>query len=168
MILATLAVYFYFSLGFHKSVELEEVQNIHFRLLAQPYLGAYHKISPTIEAVEKWAAEHNIPCKRSFGEYLDDPRAVDEARLRAYGGCVAESFPKMQATPPIEFRPFIYPRVLRARFYGSPSIGPMKVYPQVEAWMNERNLKKTGSVLEVYVSNGLDFMTEFYFPIKND
>lgn len=167
MILATLAVYFFFSLGFYKSVEIEEVQNVQLTLLAQSHEGAYYKILPVIETVEKWAKEKGISCKNTFGEYLDDPRAVDEARLRSYGGCVLAEAPK-EVTPPIEVRQFSHPRVVKARFFGSPSIGPFRVYPKVMAWMEEQKLPWTGTALEIYVPNGSEYMTEFYFPIKKD
>lgn len=167
MIIATLATYFYFSLGFYKSVEIEEIQNVQFTLLAQAHEGAYYKILPVIETVEKWAKDKGIPCKNTFGEYLDDPRAVDEARLRSYGGCVLEQAPK-EITAPFELRHYSEARVARARFFGSPSIGPFKVYPRVREWLRERKLIDTGSTLEIYIPNESQFMTEFYFPIKNE
>ncbi len=33
------------------------------------------------------------PCTRTFGEYMDDPQQVEEARLRSRVGCIVETAP---------------------------------------------------------------------------
>ncbi len=164
MVIATLLIYFYFSLGFYKPVQIESIENVDLHLLALPHEGAYHKILPVIQKVEEWAKAHNIPCEKTFGEYLDDPRAVDEVRLRSFGGCVVTQVPT-DVEPPMQVRRFSEPRVVQARFLGSPSIGPFKVYPKVEQWLQENKLQTKGAALEIYIPNESQFMTEFYFPI---
>lgn len=166
MVIGTLLIYFFFSLGFYKPVEITNIENVKMLLLALPHEGAYHKILPTIQKVEAWAKEHDIPCEKTFGEYIDDPREVDEVRLRSFGGCVVAQVPtNLQA--PMQVREFSEPRVVLARFFGSPSIGPFKVYPKVEQWLQQNNWQTKGATLEIYIPNETQFMTEFYFPIAN-
>lgn len=167
MILLTLMVYFYFSLGFYKPVEIELIENVQMELLAQPHEGAYYKILPVIQSVETWAKSHNVGCVKTFGEYLDDPRAVDEIRLRSFGGCVLEQTLTDVEAPMVK-RTYTAPKAVRARFFGSPSIGPFTVYPQVFSWMAERKLQTSGPTIEIYIPNESKFMTEFYFPVVSE
>jgi DNA gyrase inhibitor GyrI len=43
--------------------------------------------------VESWAKEKGIDCKDSFGQYLDNPDIVEEARLKARVGCMVQEKP---------------------------------------------------------------------------
>jgi effector-binding domain-containing protein len=119
-------------------------------MIYKEHIGPYHKIITVIEEVEKWARGQNIDCSNSFGEYIDDPQVVDHDRLRSRGGCVVttvpETLPRGYATQTLPEKQYVV-----AEFEGAPSIGPLKVYPQVREYMASHNLQTQGSVFEIYM-----------------
>ena len=155
-------------LGAFQGVELSEKEDGPFRLAYLPHVGAYYKIVPVIQKVEEWAKAHGEPCARSFGEYVDDPRSVDEDRLRSNGGCVLDREPA--ALPDgFKFKTLDRRLYLTARFRGAPSIGPYKVYPRAASWMQERGYSQDGPTIEMYrVISQKDVETVYYFPLSKD
>lgn len=159
-----LAIYLYFYLGFYKPVEIERVHGTAMHFISKSHTGPYHEIGPSITAVESWAREHHVPCEKTFGEYLDDPQAVDQDRLRSRGGCLVngpvENLPtefKYEDRPAREY--------VKAEFSGSPAIGPFKVYPLVKEYLVEKRLKSTSGVIEIYSLHGTQVDTEYLFPL---
>jgi AraC family transcriptional regulator len=164
--LLTLGGYLYYYLGFYKPIEILEAERGPFHFLYQEHAGAYHEIGPTIAAVEKWALANNIYCAMTFGEYLDDPSAVDQDRLRSHGGCVLNARPeKIPDDMKYEEREAL--KYVIGRFEGSPSIGPFKVYPKIKKHIEERRLKTSTSSLELYRVSGKQVTTEILFKIEN-
>ena len=131
----------YYRLGAYKEVSIEVKQLPEFHLLYKEHFGAYHKISEIISTVEAWAKSNNYNCKKTFGEYLDDPRTIEERRLRSLGGCVLEIKPI--ADTPFTFKTIPTSRYIVAHFSGAPSLGPLKVYPKVEDYMKNLGIKIT-------------------------
>ena len=165
---AGLFTYLYIYLGASKSVEILIEEQPPLTLLFLDHTGAYHYIGTKIGEVETWASKNNVACPRTFGEYLDSPEAVDQDRLRSRGGCIVQK-PLTRAPAEgmrLEDRPGR--RYLVARFEGSPSIGPFKVYPKVYAFIESKRLKSDGPVLEIYTVNGDAVLTEYLFPIASD
>lgn len=152
--------YLSYHLGVWKSVQVERKQLPAYFLLYKDHMGPYHKTVTKIVEVEKWAEENKIDCHLSFGKYLDDPEATDEARLRSYGGCFQwndkqlslddfkKSLPALPADTKLEANSGGDHVV--AEFLGSPGIGPMKVYPKVNEFMLEARVVQKGPVLEIY------------------
>jgi AraC family transcriptional regulator len=171
--LVVFIVTLFYRLGGHKSVSIERIENPQpIALLGHSHIGPYHKINTVITMVESWANQHNLPCLRSFGEYYDDPRTKDEARLRSFGGCVLDGIESLSLSekPPEGFEIKTLPigSYVVAKFEGSPSIGPMKVYPKVQKWLDEQGLIMDGSVIEMYTIKGdRDALTEYFFKFKN-
>lgn len=160
-----LATYLYFYLGVSKPVEVAIQEKGAIYLLYSKHTGAYHKINATIEKVEAWARANGVLCRQTFGEFLDDPQAVDEDRLRSHAGCVLN-----QPLGSIAHEPFIYEerkpgRYAVAEFTGSPAIGPMKVYPKVRKFLDQERLRSSAPVVEVYTINGNSVRTEYLFPL---
>jgi len=160
------SVTLYFRLGGYKDVNIEKAEQPGFHIIYKHHTGAYHKINNIIKAVEKWAKEHKITCKKTFGEYIDDPHKTEEVRLRSRGGCIINE--KVEnLSDGIEYFFVEKMEVLRATFYGSPAIGPLKVYPKIEDWMLANRLSLSGSVFEIYnVINEREVETEYLFPIE--
>lgn len=162
----SLMTYLYFYLGFTKSVNIQVEQRGPFVLVYRNHIGAYHMIGPTIEAVEQWAKDQNLRCALTFGEYLDDPAALDQDRLRSRGGCLFQSLPPTLTLPTDmmrEERP--QRRYVVGRFEGSPSIGPFKAYPEIQKYIETHRLKNEGAVMETYFIQGDKVVTEFLFPV---
>lgn len=163
----SLAAYLYFYLGFTQPVEITVEERGPLVLVYRLHLGAYHQIAPAIIEVEKWARDNGVACPKTFGEFLDDPASVDQDRLRSHAGCVVEK--EVAVTLPEGFNQEVRPKrhYVVGRFSGSPSIGPIKVYPKVKDYLQTQRLKSASlAVIETYLIRGENVTTEFLFPIE--
>jgi AraC family transcriptional regulator len=157
-------IYLYTYLGFSREVQIEVGERGPLYLLYKNHLGAYHQIGPTITAAENWTNANNVLCPQTFGEFLDDPKTMDQDRLRSRAGCVLD---RKLNDPPGDFVYEERPRqkYIIARFAGSPSIGPFKVYPKVRKYIEDNRLKPSSSpVIEIYTISGANVTTEYLFP----
>jgi DNA gyrase inhibitor GyrI len=155
--------YLYVYLGVSKPVTIQQAQRGPLYLLYKDHMGPYHKIGSVIDAAEAWAHAHGVACPRTFGEFLDDPQAVDEDRLRSHAGCLLDSKPA-GSTDDFTFEERPAQRYVVGRFEGSPSIGPFKVYPKIRKYIETERLRTSGPNLEVYRVNGEAVETEYLFP----
>jgi AraC family transcriptional regulator len=161
---ATLAV----RLGVFKDVRVTELEEGPFKQVYLLHSGPYHQIVPKIEKVEDWAEENGEPCEFSFGEFLDDPKEVDEDRLQSHGGCIVnKDWSQGQLPEGMQYREFSRRRYVVATFNGAPSIGPYKVYPKALAYLEEHGRKLAGPVMEIYhVVSDTAVETKYLFPIE--
>ncbi|WP_413586810.1 GyrI-like domain-containing protein [Bdellovibrio sp. HCB274] len=156
-------------LGAFKGVEISEAQQGPFKTIYIEHVGPYHKVNKVIEKVERFMKEKGVICQRTFGEYLDDPRQVEEARLRSKVGCLID---KMPEGAPEEMKEGEIPAraYVVAVFTGSPGIGPLKVYPRVEAYLQQKNLKQTDASIEIYEIHSITeksaMTTTYLFPVQ--
>lgn len=156
-------------LGYFRPVTLEESSQEAKKILFKKHYGAYHKIVPTIQEVESWARGNGFQCELSFGHYIDDPNQVEQDRLRSRGGCLVDRFPdrlpegfEVDSIPAGDF--------VVAKFEGSPSIGPFKVYPRALSYISEKRLVRDTSagVYEVYnVISDTQMKTTYFFPLQS-
>lgn len=164
--------------GAFKSVPVAVDERGPFTMIAMAHSGAYHKTVEKTQFVEAWAKKNNLKCRLSFGEYLDNPRIAEEGRLRSYGGCLIdplipeemEILKKLRSALPkdVEIREFPKTKSVVALFTGAPGIGPMKVYPKAEEFMQKGSLVPKGPVLEVYEILSEDKMhTTYIWPLAN-
>ena len=160
--LITVAIY----LGAFKDVQVTEKPLKPLTVLYTLHIGPYHKINEKILEVEKWAAKNGVTCKRTFGEFLNDPRKVDEDLLRSHAGCVVTERPDAPLPGHFQVREISFPSTVQARFDGSPSIGPFKVYPEIQEFFTQRSLRMPDSNFEFYEVDGRDMTTTYVFPIK--
>ncbi len=162
-------------LGVFKDVLIVEKSEGPFLAIYLEHRGAYHKIGDKIREVETWAKEQGVPCTLTFGEYIDDPRTIEEGRLTSFGGCIFPAPLENQDQPkkpdsntenkidtdisrinqlklPPNFNKKYFPNksYIQALFEGSPGIGPLVVYPKVEKYFTAHNLRKSGPVIEIY------------------
>ena len=160
-------VYLTTYVGAFRAVKISEGEAPAFILLGKEHVGPYHKIVADIQEVETWAKAHGVDCSQSFGLYLNDPRNTEEERLRSWGGCWVSN-PDIKDLPEgFKIQTWTAPYFVKAVFDGSPGIGPMKVYPQVEDYMNEKQMKRRPNTLEVYVIHpGNEMTTTYYFPVE--
>lgn len=170
----TAAGYLAYRLGAFKEVQIERHTDGPYYVVSKDHMGAYHKIATVITEVETWAKANGEPCLLSFGEYYDNPEAVDEDRLRSRGGCITSNnnvrtiasnglLPAGYSTSTIEQRD-----ALVAIFDGSPAIGPWKVYSKVMADMKTLDLELNGPVLELYeILSPTSGRTRYVFPVRS-
>ncbi|MGE0525945.1 MAG: GyrI-like domain-containing protein [Bdellovibrionales bacterium] len=163
--LLALGIYLYVYLGFSEPVAIARETLGPYHLLYKEHIGPYHEMGPTLNEVESWAHAQNLACPQTFGEYLDDPEAVDQDRLRSRAGCVLRTAP---TNVPESFAYELREKktYVVARFRGSPAIGPFTVYPKVESHMQAERLKVSGPVIEIYNVSGSRVLTEYLFPIQ--
>ena len=162
--------------GAFKSVTVGMDQRGPYTIIYKEHTGAYHKIVSTIQQVETWAKENKLKCRLSFGEYFDNPSMAEEGRLKSRGGCMIDPlstdelviFNKLNL--PADFKTDIIPetKAVVALFSGTPGIGPMKVYPKAEEFIQKGKLKKKGSVIEIYeVFDHKSMNTTYLWPVEN-
>lgn len=156
----------YYYVGGYKNIAMETTEAGPFKTVSKPHLGAYFKIVPVIEEVEKWAQANGESCKLSFGEYIDKPGEITEDRLRSNGGCIVEK-EWMQGLPEgYTYRELPRRLYVTATFDGAPSIGPYKVYPRVFTYVDENKLSMDGPIIEMYeVLPDNKLLTRYYFPV---
>lgn len=163
--------------GAFKSVTMGVDQRGPYTMIYKEHSGAYHKIVSTIEDVEKWAKENKLKCRLSFGEYFDNPKNVEEGRLKSRGGCLVDPldpedqqiYETLKEKLPENFKTEIYSetKAVVALFTGSPGIGPMKVYPKADEFIEKGKLIKKGPVLEIYeVFDSKSMQTIYIWPIQ--
>lgn len=163
--LIAFSIYLYNYLGAYKSVTFAVEEAGPMYLLSQTHTGAYHLIGAKISEVEKWAQDHGIPCRKTFGEYLDDPAGTDQDRLHSRGGCVLEQKPSVALPEGYEFEERAKRHYVVATYDGSPAIGPFTVYPKAKEYLETQRLKSDGPVMEIYTINGDSVVTRYHFPI---
>lgn len=157
--------------GYFRPVTVTEGPAGPFRLIGKMHLGPYHKIVTVIQEVETWAKSLGIPCEKSFGWYIDDPKNNEEIRLQSRGGCVIPADVQLQALVlPEGFSEVTYPAgdFVIAEFEGSPGIGPFKAYPAAMEYIEKKRYAFQGwNVLEIYeIRSGVNEMkTTYYFPL---
>lgn len=167
--MASFAVFLSNYLGAFKGVEISRAMQGPYKTVYLEHVGPYHKSSKVMERVEKFMKTQGVTCGRTFGEYLDDPRTVEEARLRSKVGCLVETVP---AELPEDFRSgeIEARNYVVAVFTGSPGIGPLKVYPRVNDFMLKENLKQSGAVIEIYEIHSITeknaMTTTYLFPAQ--
>lgn len=161
--LLILAGYLYYYLGAYKEVEITIVDRGEVITVGRAHRGAYHQINSVIVQVEEWAKANSIGCQQTFGEYLDNPQQVEEARLKSIGGCVLEEPLKISALPDgLSIGSFPAGQYVHATFTGSPAIGPWKVYPKLMEYVAQRGLKTSSRSIELYKINADGKMTTEY------
>ncbi|UXR66130.1 GyrI-like domain-containing protein [Bdellovibrio bacteriovorus] len=156
-------------LGAFRGVEISEVTQGPFKTVFVEHVGPYHKVNKQLERIEKYMKSQGITCGRTFGEYLDNPREVEEARLRSKVGCILEGEPP-QLTEGLQVGEIPQRKYVMAVFTGSPGIGPLKVYPKVNDFMLKAHLKQTGAVIEIYEIHSITeknaMTTTYLFPVQ--
>lgn len=164
-VLLIFAIWFVYSVGFFKPVEIREETVGPLTLIYKEHVGPYHEIIDAISAVETWAKEKKISCRRTFGEYLDNPEVIEHDRLRSLGGCVTETAVEEL---PAEFKSKTVPekKYVVGSFHGAPMIGPFKVYPKLNQYFASHNLKQASSSIEVYeMVTEKELLTKYFIEV---
>lgn len=164
--------------GAFKSVSVSVSDRPEYQIIYKDFVGPYHKIVSTIQEVEKWTQTQGMACRLSFGEYFDDPRSIEEGRLKSRGGCLVDPLKKAEEMKiwlslkdklPADYKIDVIPatKAVVSIFEGAPSIGPMKVYPKAEEFILQNNLIRKGSVLEIYeIFDQKSMQTTYIWPLK--
>lgn len=169
--LIVFAVTIFFRLGGHKEVNIITKDLGPTAVIYTDHLGPYHEVNDSIVKVENWATEHNLPCQKTFGVYLDNPNTSDPTRLRSEVGCILDGITSVSLTDQLpdwlKFKSYEEGQYVVAIFEGAPSIGPMKVYPAVDEYIKEKRFVKKAPPMEIYSFSGEhEALTEYRFLVE--
>lgn len=152
--------------GVFSPVEFSVEDRGPIELIYKEHTGPYHKVIEDLNFVEKAVKDAGLPCPETFGEYLDDPNAVEMERLKSNVGCVTTAT-GAQAPAGLKQKTLSPRKYLVAKFTGSPALGPYKVYGKAGSQMTERRLQSDGAVIEIYkVLDGEGLETTYLFPVR--
>ncbi len=170
-ILLSVAAVLIYRTGVYKEVQISSGDQGPFVLVYKVHKGPYHKIVAVISEVEDYFFKNDLACPMAFGLYLHDPNQVEQDRLTSHGGCVFTNLSKelqeVVKDSNYEIEVLEKKEYLVATFDGSPSLGPIRVYPKVDAWMAKYGYKRKGSVLELYQTMGEDkVLTRYLFEYE--
>lgn len=157
-------------LGAFKSVVIAEKEIGPLQLVFKTHIGAYHKINDDLQFMESWAKQKGIDCKKTFGEYLDNPDTVDEKRLRANVGCLVDqsiALTSADEQEKIQQKTLESQKYVTAEFLGASSIGPIKVYPRVKEYFKKMNYEFPDKSIEIYeIHSASSMTTQYLFEAK--
>jgi AraC family transcriptional regulator len=165
LVVVVMVVIVLLRLGFFKEVHVTELDEGPYFEVYQKHLGPYHLIVPKMEEIEVWLKSHKFECTMTFGEYIDNPKVVDEDRLQSNAGCIVPTDMSAEKLP----EHFLFRLVPRrhyvvATYQGAPSIAPYKVYPKALQYFEEHKQKPfAGPITEIYKPQKI-FETEYLFP----
>lgn len=170
-LLISVFIFIIYRTGYMKPVDISSGEQGPFVFIYKTHKGPYHEIAPVIDSVEKFFKDSGLPCPLTFGRYLNDPELTPHDRLVSHGGCAFPTpNPKLEeiiAKGEFERQDIEKLEYVVAHFEGSPSIGPLKVYPQVKAWLAKYGYKIDGPVIEIYQTTGPDSLhTRYLFPYR--
>lgn len=170
-ILLIFAAVIVYRTGYFKEVKISSGTQGPFILAYKVHRGPYHKIVAVIEDVEELFKKMNLPCPLAFGRYLHDPNTLEHDRLESHGGCaltnITHATKEKLEQEGLTLETLPKKEYVVASFDGSPSMGPFRVYPEVQSWLNKYGYQKEGPVLEIYQTLGEDaVLTRYLFGYK--
>jgi DNA-binding transcriptional regulator YhcF (GntR family) len=151
------AVYGFFG-GFHK-VKIQTISTGGEILVYENVTGAYNQaVKITNKVYYELLNQYGIETKKGFGIFYDNPKNVEQNKLRSEIGCVVEDIDKNTLDRvKANFQVKILSRenclVAEFPFRGFPSIimGMIKVYPIIGKYIIENNYED-GPIMEIYDS----------------
>ena len=156
------------TLGFFKEVVISEGPYRELHLIYKDHLGPYHTIAEVIKDVQTWTEHQGLDCQITFGQFIDDPSIVEHERLKSRGGCVVSTFPE-KIPPEIKTLQIPQRNYILARFDGSPWLGPYKVYSKVATAADQKKVRITEPVIELYkLINPKHLETTYLFPLPEE
>lgn len=156
----------FFYTGYYKKVTVQDPTDYDFHMVYKNHSGAYHKINDVIQSVANTLEENRIKCETSFGQFHDDVKIIEQDRLKSDGGCLLNTKPNNLAEG-LKYKYLPSQKYVVAIFDGAPSIGPMKVYPEVDDYIKQNGLKLNGAVIEAYRAiDAKSLTTTYYFPVE--
>ena len=142
--IAALLVFSAWRIGLFAPVHIVEKEMGPYYLIYDDHKGPYQNIYQTINKVRKQVKEkYGLEAVSTFGQYIDDPKKVKPADLRALAGVVVGSLPDSVELP---LKMATYDSVLAlvsetdVKTKASYMIGPFKVYPKFNKYIKEHGI----------------------------
>ncbi|MFA5113902.1 MAG: GyrI-like domain-containing protein [Candidatus Margulisiibacteriota bacterium] len=127
-----------------------------YTLVYEEYVGPYSNTGKVIQRVYDGCTLEGVMTEKGFGIYLNDPKMVDQNKMRSEIGCVLEAkdFGKArQLRKKFKIKTWRASDCLVAEFpirnNLSYMIGPFKAYPELNKAMNAKKAE-LGACMELY------------------
>lgn len=146
-------------LGLFQSVNIRKIQAGPYKIMCLDHIGSYKNICRKIKSVDELLSKNKIKPIAFCGVFYDDPRKIDEDKLRSKGGCIVKEFADIDI---LEQLTIPKTEVVSASIKAHPAIAPIKTYPKIEQWLSKNKYKVTGPSLEIYHNSGV---VEVQMPI---
>ena len=142
--------------GFYK-VKIQMVNTGGETLVYENVTGAYNQTAKISNKVYYDLLNNfNIETTKGFGIYYDNPKNIEQSKLRSEVGCIVEDIDdntlvKIKEHFKVKILPIENYLVVEFPFRGFPSImiGMIKVYPKLNKYIHENNLED-GPIMEIY------------------
>jgi hypothetical protein len=76
---------------FFSSPQVVEKEMGPYTIVTKRFVGAYHKVGPTMDEVDSWLRENGVESTKGVGLYYDDPAETEEIELRSDVGNIVEN-----------------------------------------------------------------------------
>jgi len=149
--------------GFQKVVVTSEEQDS-IKMIYVEYKGPYNKVMKSFEQVYNYLNANKITHADGIGEYLDNPMKVKSTELRSNVGYIVDKDYKDSGV--YKFKSVPSQLYAIAVFKGSPSVGPMLVYPAMNKWIVGNGYEVSGPCFEIYSMQDKKTSTKYLMPIK--
>lgn len=157
LILAIIGILAYH--GFFSTPRVTEKEIGPYTVATKRFMGSYYKVGPTMTEVDNGLKEIGIKATKGVGLFWDDPAKVAENKLRSDVGNIlenvdAETLNKIKAKYEIKeigrIRAVVVEYSMKSML--SYMIAPMKVYPAISKYWNEKGYPKDleSFSLEIY------------------
>ncbi|MBN3032891.1 MAG: GyrI-like domain-containing protein [Candidatus Saganbacteria bacterium] len=147
VIIALLAAGFLAYLGYFSSPNVREAKMGPYTIVYESFTGPYAQTGPVFARVHKAVTAAGIKAGQGLGIYYDDPSKVPAGKLRSDCGVVigAKDLRKARALKQFKVKRLPASRCAVAEFpirnTLSYMIGPMKAYPALMKYLQEKNYK---------------------------
>lgn len=146
-------------LGLFTSVRFSKKNIGPYYLVCEKYIGDYSNTGEVMDRIYNDLKKDNVDAERGFGLYYDNPREVEESKLRSIVGCVLERdyinrIDELRKKYRIEEFPQNQCLTTSFPYKGTLSIymGIIKVYPKLSEEIEKGGYKMV-PVMEMYDSN---------------
>lgn len=139
--------------GAFTSVVVYEKKMGPFQLVYEKHVGNYKEVGEVIYKVYQSLKKDSIETTRGFGLYYDNPKQVENTKLRSVVGCILDDKSKAGVLKNYNIKEYPVSNCVVAEFpnKGTMSIivGIFKAYPALGKYMNEKNYMG-GPIMEIY------------------
>lgn len=164
-------------LGVFSTLNIEDKKEGGFTAAGLEFTGPYSEVGKHMKAVDEKLKSAGITSKRGFGIYYDDPKTTPPKKCRSFIGTVLEEkeLDKISRLRSEGFKIDYIPlseavvTTFPAKSSLSYMIGPMKVYPAMSKYLEDKKYTVTRS-LEVYdmPAKKITYIMQYETPTKED
>ena len=168
-----LLIIFAWYIGYFCKIQLAEKEVGPYTVAYAEHIGPYTKVGPVMDQVYNDLIAENIKPTLGYGEYFSNPKITPKEELRSEVGSIIEEndISKLDRTG-VKYKvktlaknnslvaEFPYKNIL------SFMIGPMKVYPAMQKYMDKNNMEWTEDMPSMEIYNMEKKVITFVVNIK--